>query len=99
MAKANSPRREPETRSKLFFEKVLAEIPSLKRNRADHQSRSDERHPDKLSAIDDSYLDIQQDILETFVDRGQLQRFAKPSLTASGKRIPGLQLDNPGNWP
>jgi hypothetical protein len=38
---------------------------------------------DKLSAIDDSYLDIQQDILETFVDRGQLQRLAKPSLTAS----------------
>jgi hypothetical protein len=43
---------------------------------------------DKLSAIDDSYLDIQQDILETFVDRGQLQRLAKPSLTASGKHIP-----------
>jgi hypothetical protein len=56
----------------VFFEKVLAEIPSLKRNRAGHQSRSEERHPDKLSAIDDSYLDIQQDILETFVDRGQL---------------------------
>jgi hypothetical protein len=73
MAKATSPRREPETRSKpVFFEKVLAEIPSLKRNRAGHQSRSEERHPDKLSAIDDSYLDIQQDILETFVDRGQL---------------------------
>jgi hypothetical protein len=50
---------------------------------------------DKLSAIDDNYLDIQQDILETFVDRGQLQQLAKPSLTASGKRIPGLKLDNP----
>ena len=34
-------------------------------------------------------------ILETFVDRGQLQRLAKPSLTASGKRIPGLKFDNP----
>src|SRR5205814_9606408 len=32
---------------------------------------------DKLSAIDDSYLDIQQDILETFVDRGHLQRLAR----------------------
>jgi hypothetical protein len=50
---------------------------------------------DKLSAIDDSYLDIQQDILETFVDRGQLQRLAKPTITATGKRIPGLKLDNP----
>ena len=50
---------------------------------------------DKLSAIDDSYLDIQQDILETFVDRGHLQRLAQPTLTASGKRVPGLKLDNP----
>lgn len=50
---------------------------------------------DKLSAIDDNYLDIQQDILETFVDRGHLQRLAKPTLTPSGKRIPGLKLDNP----
>src|SRR5271155_3255489 len=50
---------------------------------------------DKLSAIDDSYLDIQQDILETFVDRGHLQRLATPTLTPSGKRIPGLKLENP----
>jgi hypothetical protein len=50
---------------------------------------------DKLSAIDDNYLDIQQDILETFVDRGQLQQLAKPTFTPSGKRIPGLKLDNP----
>src|SRR5438874_2586463 len=50
---------------------------------------------DKLSAIDDSYLDIQQDILETFVDRGHLQRLARPTLTPSGKRIPGLKLENP----
>src|SRR5438045_6116997 len=50
---------------------------------------------DKLAAIDDSYLDIQQDILETFVDRGHLQRLARPTLTPSGKRIPGLKLENP----
>jgi len=50
---------------------------------------------DKLAAIDDSYLDIQQDILETFVHRGHLQRLAKPTLTPSGKRVPGLKLDNP----
>ena len=29
------------------------------------------------------------------VDRGQLQRLAKPIITATGKRIPGLKLDNP----
>jgi hypothetical protein len=50
---------------------------------------------DKLAAVDDSYLDIQQDILETFIDRGHLQRLAKPTLTPSGKRVPGLKLDNP----
>jgi len=50
---------------------------------------------ERLSAIDDSYLDIQQDILETFVDRGHLQRLAKPTLTPTSKRIPGLKLDNP----
>jgi hypothetical protein len=50
---------------------------------------------DRLAAIDNNYLDVQQDILETFVDRGQLQHLAKPTLTASGKRVPGLNLDNP----
>ena len=50
---------------------------------------------DKLSAINDSYLNIQQDILETFIDRGHLQRLAHPTVTPSGKRIPGLKLENP----
>ncbi len=48
-----------------------------------------------LSAINDNYLTVQQDILETFIDRGQLQRLAQPTITAAGKRIPGLKLDNP----
>lgn len=50
---------------------------------------------DKLCAINDNYLDVQQDILETFVDRGQLRRLAEPTITPSGKRIPGLKLDHP----
>jgi hypothetical protein len=54
---------------------------------------------DKLAAIDDRYLAIPQDILETFVDRGHLQRLARPTLTPSGKRIPGLKLDILDNWP
>ena len=49
----------------------------------------------KLSAIADNYLNVQQDILESFVDRGQLRKLAQPTITASGKRIPGLKLDNP----
>jgi hypothetical protein len=48
-----------------------------------------------LSAINDNYLDVQQDIIETFIDRGQLRKLAQPTITATGKRIPGLKLDNP----
>ena len=50
---------------------------------------------EKLSAINDNYLNVQQDILETFVDRGQLRKLAEPTITAAGKRIPGLKLDHP----
>jgi hypothetical protein len=49
----------------------------------------------RLSAIADNYLSVQQDILETFVDRGQLRKLAQPTITPTGKRIPGLKLDNP----
>jgi hypothetical protein len=49
----------------------------------------------KQGAILDNYLDVQQDILETFVDRGQLHQLGQPTLLPSGKRIPGLRLDHP----
>src|SRR6266705_2615472 len=48
-----------------------------------------------LSAINDNYLNVQQDILETFVNRGQLRKLAEPTITSTGKRIPGLKLDHP----
>ena len=48
-----------------------------------------------LSEINDNYLNVQQDILETFVDRGQLRKLAEPTITSTGKRIPGLKLDHP----
>jgi hypothetical protein len=49
----------------------------------------------KMSSIIDNYLEVQQDILETFVDRGQLRKLAEPTILANGKRIPGLKLDHP----
>src|SRR5258706_11205734 len=52
-----------------------------------------------LSAINDTYLNVQQDILETFVDRGQLRKLAEPTVTSTGKRIPGLNLDHPRQLP
>ena len=36
-----------------------------------------------------------EDILETFLDRGQLRKLTKPTVLPSGKRIPGLKLDHP----
>lgn len=50
---------------------------------------------EKLSGIIDRYHDVQQDILESFVDRGQLQTLIQPTILPNGKRIPGLKLDHP----
>ena len=38
---------------------------------------------------------MQQDILETFIDRGQLRKLAEPTVLPNGKRIPGLKLNHP----
>src|SRR5437867_10593619 len=54
---------------------------------------------DKLSAIIDRYHDVQQDILESFVDRGQLLKLTQPTVLSNGKRIPGLKLDHPRQLP
>ncbi len=48
-----------------------------------------------LQRITDRYLEVQQDILESFVDRGQLQKLSAPTVLPNGKRIPGLKLDHP----
>lgn len=49
----------------------------------------------KMSEVIDNYHNVQQDILETFVDRGQLRKLAEPTVLPNGKRIPGLKLDHP----
>ena len=48
-----------------------------------------------MTTVTDRYLTVQQDILETFVDRGQLRQLAEPTRLPNGKRIPGLKLDHP----
>ena len=48
-----------------------------------------------MRGINDRYLAIQQDVLETYIDRGQLARLRQPTITASGRRTPGLKLDDP----
>jgi hypothetical protein len=50
---------------------------------------------EKMQAIPTRYPEVQQDILETFLDRGELRRLGEPTVLANGKRIPGLKLDHP----
>ena len=49
----------------------------------------------RLDGIIDRYLDVQQDILETFVDREELRQLTQPTVLPNGRRIPGLKLDQP----
>jgi hypothetical protein len=49
----------------------------------------------RVDGIIERYLDVQQDILETFVDREQLRKLTQPTLLPNGRRIPGLKLDHP----
>jgi len=49
---------------------------------------------EKLATINDRYLDVQQDILESFLNGGQLRKLSQPTLLPNGKRIPGLKLDH-----
>ena len=49
----------------------------------------------RMAEIIDNYHTVQQDVLETFIDRGQLRKLAEPTILPSGRRIPGLKLDHP----
>lgn len=49
---------------------------------------------ERFSQITTNFRNSQQDILETFLDRGQLHRLAQPTLTGQ-KRVPGLKLNDP----
>jgi hypothetical protein len=41
------------------------------------------------------YLDVQQDVLASYVDRGQLEQLRQASVSPTGRRVPGLHLDDP----
>ena len=48
-----------------------------------------------MKQITENYLDVQQDILASYVDRDQLSRLSQCTLTTGGKRTPGLRFDRP----
>lgn len=47
-----------------------------------------------MAAVTDRYLTIQRDILETFVDRGQLCQLAEPPRFPNGKPL----MSDKGSW-
>ena len=47
---------------------------------------------EKLQGITTRYQEVQQDIFETFLDRGELRSLGQPTVLANGKRVPGLKL-------
>ena len=49
----------------------------------------------RLQQIANNYLDVQQDILETFLDRGEFDRLSQPTVLENGKRVPGLKPAHP----
>ena len=49
---------------------------------------------ERFSQITTNFRNVQQDILQTFLDRGELHDLAQPTVTGQ-KRVPGLKLDNP----
>lgn len=48
-----------------------------------------------MKQITQNYLNVQQDILTSYIDRGHLQSLSQPTVASNGKRIPGLRLDRP----
>lgn len=49
----------------------------------------------QMHQVTENYWNVQQDILETFLDRGELLALTQPTLQPNGKRIPGLKLNHP----
>jgi hypothetical protein len=48
-----------------------------------------------LHQANQRFQEVQQDILATYVDRGQLEQLRQPSVSPTGRRVPGLHLDDP----
>jgi hypothetical protein len=48
-----------------------------------------------LGTANERYLDVQQDVLASYIDRGQFEQLRRPTVSATGRRIPGLHVDDP----
>jgi len=48
-----------------------------------------------MDQANERYLSVQQDILASYIDRGQLEQLRQPSVSPTGRRVPGLHIDDP----
>ena len=48
-----------------------------------------------LHRANQRFLDVEQDVLTSYLDRGQLEQMRQPTVSPSGRRTPGLRLDDP----
>lgn len=47
-----------------------------------------------LAQSNQRYLQAQHDVLASYIDRGQLERLRQPTVSPTGRRTPGLRLDD-----
>jgi hypothetical protein len=47
-----------------------------------------------LAQANERYLDVQQDVLVSTIDRGQMEQLRRPSVSSNGRRTPGLHCDD-----
>jgi hypothetical protein len=47
-----------------------------------------------LERSNERFLEAEQDVLASTIDRGQLQQLRQPTVSAAGRRTPGLRLDD-----
>jgi len=48
-----------------------------------------------LGTANHRYLEVQQDVLASYLDQGQFEQLRQPSISPSGRRLPGLHVDDP----
>jgi hypothetical protein len=48
-----------------------------------------------LHRANQRFLEVEQDVLTTYLDRGQLDQLRQATVSPSGRRTPGLRLDDP----
>jgi hypothetical protein len=48
-----------------------------------------------LGTANERYLEVQQDVLGSYIDRGQLQQLRRPTVSPEGRRVPGMRVDDP----